>query len=433
MTSNNKRYKHNEVKLTVDKKAGSLQLWLPKKYSEQYFGKKQKAISFGVKDTTENRTEAEQARLQLQKDLQQGVFDPEEIIKYKHPSKQASQGYVPKSQQKKWGLYELWRKFAETKKSVVAETTYAKKYSEGCFYDKYFRELRKQSFGRASDQSEIRNELAEKVEGKTILVMCYQLISSMINWAIDEELLAKDHPNRFGQFRKEQEQFNKRNQLGRQESPAAFQGVGENNREKIAFTWEEAQAIIEAFHNRHNRYPGVDYLAYMVEFLFLTGMRHGEARGLNWSDVSKDGRRLTIARSYSEVGMNGKHTMKATKNGKVRELPLNQRAQEILREIRPNCPNANDPIFVDVKGRRLKISSMYIVWAGKRGIKSPIMPLVEEGKVSQYLKPYATRKTFITRQLQNGVDPKTVAYWVGDNVDTIMEYYSDINREAVPV
>jgi site-specific recombinase XerD len=61
------------------------------------------------------------------------------------------------------------------------------------------------------------------------------------------------------------------------------------------------------------------------------------------------------------------------------------------------------------------------------------MPLVEEGKVSQYLKPYATRKTFITRQLQNGVDPKTVAYWVGDNVDTIMEYYSDINREAVPV
>jgi integrase len=433
MTSNHKRYKHNEVKLTVDKKSDALQLWLPKKYSEQYFGKRQKAISFGAKDTLKNRREAEQARLQLQIDLQEGVFDPEEIIKYQHSSKQASRGYVPKSQQKKWGLYELWRKFAETKKSVVAETTYAKKYSEGCVHDRYFRELRKQSFSRTQDQSEIRNELADKVEGKTILVECLKFISSMINWAIDEELLAKDHPNRFGQFGKEQEQFNKRNNLGRQKIPKAFQGIGENNPEKIAFTSDEDQHIISAFHNRRNRYPGVDYLAYMVEFLFLTGMRHGEARGLNWGDVSQDRKRLTIARSYSPVGTNAKHIMKSTKNGKVRELPLNQRAQEILREIRPNCPNANDPIFVDVKGRRLKCLSMYSVWTGQGKIKSPIMPLVEEGKVSQYLKPYATRKTFITRQLQNGFDYKTVAYWVGDEVVTTMEYYSDINWQAVPV
>lgn len=432
MVTSTKRYKNNEVKLAVDKKSNTLQLWLPKKYSEMYYGSRQKAISFGAKETEENWTLAEQARLQLQIDLNQGKFDPEDVLKYKHPSKQASKGYIPKGQQKKWGLYELWRKYADMKKSVVAETTYSLSYAEGRWMDKYFRKLKHQSINRASDQSEIRKELSEVVQGKDSLVRCFQTLSSMINWAIQEELLPKDHPNRFGQFRKEQEQFNRRNQLGKQQPPAKFKNLGENNREKIAFTWEEAEAIIETFHNRLNQYQGVDYLAYMVEFLFLTGMRHGEARALKWGDVSKDGTRLTIARSYSE-DYSGNYIMKSTKNGKERELPLNHRAQEVLKNIKPDYAKPEDPIFVKPrKNERIK-DELQKVWTGNRSYKSVILPLVEQGKVSQYLKPYATRKTFITRQLQNGVDPKTVAYWVGDNVETIMEYYSDINREIVPV
>ena len=433
MTKETRKYKNNEVKVTVDNKSGMLQFWIPSKYAQQYFGKKQKPFSFGAKATEENWTLAERTRLDIQADLQQGTFDPQDLAKYKHPSKRRDYASSIKAKAKEWKLYDLWRKFAKSKKNKVAETTYSVYYAEGCTIDKNFKNLKAQSFSTAPQQSEISDELAEKVKGKSQLVKLYQTLSSLINWAVKEELLPKEHPNRFGEYRKEQVAFNRRNNLGKLEAPAKFENVGEHNREKIAFTWEEAQEIIKAYHNRYNRSgKGLDHLAYMVEFLFLTGMRHGEARGLSWKDVSKDWSKLTIAKSYS-INYNGSYVLKSTKNGKVRDLPLNPRAQEILKKLwEEKEHNPDDPIF-QKDGKRFIFSPLYYSWAGKNSYKSIILPLIKQGKVSQYIRPYATRKTFITRQLQNGIDPKTLAYWVGDEVETIMEFYSDVNREVVPV
>lgn len=429
-----KKYQHNEVKLVAEKSSNKLQFWLPKKYAEQHYGKRQKAISFGVKATKENWLLAEQARIQLQLDLEQDNFDPANVIKYKHSSKQQT-SHSRIAQFKDLTLYELWRKFAESKKGVIAESTYLHRYQEGTYLDNYFKSLSQQNFSHPQQQEEIKNELSEKVGGKTVLVDCYEHLGAMIRWGIEIELLPRDHRNRFPQFRKDQEKFNKRNNLGKAKLPMKFTTVGQQNREKIAFTGQEAEAIIAAYHNRpQTKYEDTDYLAYFVEFLFLTGVRHGEARALNWGDISSDGTQITIARSYSKIANTYGYTMKSTKNGKERTFPLNHRTQRLLETIKPANVSSNDPIFVATNGNRVKGELLWRTWLGYGEVSSIILSLIEEGKVTQYLKPYATRHTFITHQLKNkNVDPKTLAYWVGDEVETIMKYYSDIDREALPI
>lgn len=433
MKSMTKKYKQNEVKLIAEKSSNMLQLWLPKKYAERHYGKRQKAISFGAKATEENWLLGEQARIQLQLDLDQDNFDPSNVIQYKHPSKQQTfQSHI--TQLKNWTIYELWRKFAESKRGVVAETTYLHSYQEGSYIDNYFKALSQQTFSRSQEQEQIKNELSKIVGGRRVLVDCYKHLTAMIRWGIETELLSKDQRNRFPQFRKEQEQFNKRNNLGKAKPPTKFTKVGEQNREKIAFTWQEAEAIISAYHNRKNhKYEGIDYLAYLVEFLFLTGVRHGEARALSWGDISLDGKNIKIAQSYSKIANTYNYTMKSTKNGKERTLPLNHRTQTLLKTIKPECVSSSDPIFMATNGNRVKGELLWRTWLGYGEVHSIILSLIEQGKVTQYLPPYATRKTFITHQLQNGIDPKTLAYWVGDEVETIMKYYSDVNREAIPI
>jgi integrase len=40
-----------------------------------------------------------------------------------------------------------------------------------------------------------------------------------------------------------------------------------------------------------------------------------------------------------------------------------------------------------------------------------------------YLKPYATRHTFVTWAISSGISPDKVALWIGDTVETVLKYY----------
>jgi integrase len=53
-----------------------------------------------------------------------------------------------------------------------------------------------------------------------------------------------------------------------------------------------------------------------------------------------------------------------------------------------------------------------------------VTQLVVDKKISQYLKPYATRHTWITLQLLSGVHIKNIAKFAGNSPQTIMQNYS---------
>jgi integrase len=61
-----------------------------------------------------------------------------------------------------------------------------------------------------------------------------------------------------------------------------------------------------------------------------TGARMGELYGLTWPDVSLDGGRLTIRRSYDRD---------YTKSKKIRRVPINRQLSIILREWAKRCPS----------------------------------------------------------------------------------------------
>lgn len=65
----------------------------------------------------------------------------------------------------------------------------------------------------------------------------------------------------------------------------------------------------------------------MIPIAFFTGLRLGELRGLQWSDVDLVARTIRVRRSLDDRGQ-----MKPPKNGRSRIVDLPQRAVEILRE-----------------------------------------------------------------------------------------------------
>jgi hypothetical protein len=80
-------------------------------------------------------------------------------------------------------------------------------------------------------------------------------------------------------------------------------------------------------------------------------------------------------------------------------------------------------------------------WCGVSLVKSNyhkvglMEKLLDEGKLSQpiYRSPYATRHTFITRQINAGLPIGTVAAWVGDDPATIAKHYLGADSTRVPL
>lgn len=203
-----RQYSNNEVKIYVDNQSHYLLFKLPKKYSEYYFGKRQKTISFGVQDTPENKKLAEETRVKLQGDLIRGTFDPNNQFKYKHPAKQ-NQLSVSQEQFKSWTLDELWQEFAEYKQSIVHKQTYLSYYEEKSTYSNYFRRLSTKTISTPQSQLQIKKELSQMVVGLNLLVKCYDLLSRMIEWAKEMKIFSQDDPNLFSKFKKNRKSLTK--------------------------------------------------------------------------------------------------------------------------------------------------------------------------------------------------------------------------------
>jgi integrase len=56
--------------------------------------------------------------------------------------------------------------------------------------------------------------------------------------------------------------------------------------------------------------------------------------------------------------------------------------------------------------------------------------LAREGKIRFYLKPYATRHSFITWQLKAGMTPANVAKLVGNSPEMIYKHYVSADEDA---
>jgi integrase len=205
------------------------------------------------------------------------------------------------------------------------------------------------------------------------------------------------------------------------------------------YTLEERDVIIKAFYESDKL--AERNAATLIEFKFLTGCRNGEAFGLRWKDISFERGYVRFSKSFNKRTGNTQQT----KTGTVRMFKLYPKLEALLKRIQANSDKTgkNDLVFTLMNGSAYGNSNLDRVWRSnqnshinKDGKKhQSIFPgvvtrLTEQGLIKQYLKPYATRHTFITLQVQNKVELPLLATNCGTSVDVIYRHYLGFSKQA---
>lgn len=198
-----------------------------------------------------------------------------------------------------------------------------------------------------------------------------------------------------------------------------------------AYTLEQRDLIISAFEDHHK----FSHHSSIIKFLFWTGCRPGEAFALTWGDISPDRCRITIDKAYAS----NVHLLKGTKNNKRRVFACEKdsKLQSLLAEISPQLPASNELVFKSKSGQGMNLKILANCWRGTEisgyQYKGVVTELAEKELVP-YLKVYSTRHTFATWAIASGASPEKVAYWIGDNVQTVLAFYChpDVTKTVCP-
>jgi len=205
------------------------------------------------------------------------------------------------------------------------------------------------------------------------------------------------------------------------------------------YTLTERDTIIRAFYEADT--ASKRHAATLIEFLFLTGCRHGEAFGLRWKDISFERDYLRFSKSFDKQT----RTTKCTKTDTIRMFKLYPPLTELLLRIQSASTKVgkNDLVFTLMSGGKYGSDNLDEIWrergytyTSKSGEKTKytypgiVTQLAQEGVIGGYLVPYSTRHTFITLQAQAGVSLPLLAAVCGNSVDVINRHYLGIDKNA---
>ncbi len=349
-------------------------------------------LSLGLEDTPLNRKAAEAKLGQIESDILCGNFD-ESLAKYSAQSTLTSvDGGIkdPKN-----SLKDIWQKYKTFKAGQIAETTI-----------KYYYRVADSAFEKVSPSLLYADRAADlvaalqEIYAPETVKRTLKILSACCNWAVQQKLIKK---NPFPEFIREIKS-------------------GSRNVSCKSFTKEERDAIIQAFESdrfcpkasgfKHSYYTGY------VKFLFYTGCRPEEVVALKWKHIQ--GNRILIEEAVY-MGIR-----KDTKTHETRFLPVNSQLSQILNECAARLPDQmKQPeclVFPSPKGKVINTNNfLKQVWG------AVIKGLVEAGEVSEYLPQYNARHTFITLCLQSHVDIVTLAQWVGNSPEVILQNYAGAN------
>ena len=357
---------------------------------------KQFYLGTGLKDNKTNRDIVRARNEIIRRDIALGRFDPTlECYRFGNYKKSIVLSKKPL-------LGELWAKFVDFKSQHLQLSTLENEYKNT---SKIIADLSTQSLDTAAI---IRDLLLRKYSYHT----AYKTIAAFsrcCTWGVDSGLI------QFNPFEKIQLPKPKR----------------QSNDEAKAYTLEQRDLIITTFES----HPKYSHYSSLIKFLFWTGCRPGEAFALTWGDISADCTRISITKAYaSRVRL-----LKGTKNNKRRVFSCHQGAklQSLLLNLKSESPDPKELIFTSSSGQKmnLRISDKFWRGYGTKGYhyNGVVTEMAEQGIVP-YLSIYSTRHTFATWAIASGASPEKVAYWIGDNIQTVLSYYChpDVTKAECP-
>ncbi|GAA6621594.1 tyrosine-type recombinase/integrase [Scytonema sp. NUACC26] len=406
-----------DVRVGVDK--GSLRLQFSTRISKKFYQKPQKYVGLGRSDTPENRIYAETIARKIQADIDYpdgGMFDPT-LTKYLDVKPALASVTMLPTAKPIPTLGKLWTDYADWKFKTeqIGETTYIKRYQKS--YPRMMTDFLSQSFDRETADKLIET-LVQKKKCKSEVKLLLNIFSAMCQWYIGKKILTEDY---FSEIKKFYKVPKKSKQQSEEEN---FQ----------AYTIEQRDLIIEAFRNCSR--PNTKHLSDLIEFLFLTGCRHGEAFALRWKNIKFDKGCIVFDESYdTKTGIT-----KDTKTGNTRIFRLKgmNRLTNLLIKMHGNGKDDNELVFKTLTGQQTNSRAIGTNWCKSYSIKNGktyiydgvVTELAKQGLIP-YLKPYATRHTFISIQANNGCNLKLLADMCGNSVDIIMEHYLQLDDSVM--
>ena len=430
-----KRAKNNSIGIGSDR--GVLRIQFPSQLSQQVWGVKQKYLYLGIPDNQENRLVAELLVKDIRLDIYEERLDAT-CNRYlttltKHlpkPVNQEANGLdsslnkVPN----RYRLSRMFEQYLEYKSALLAATTLELSYRRS--YGKAFSQCPQ----NLQDGLKIRSYLLDHYSIVKVKAML-AVIATMIEWAQLHQFLPHNFPNVYKEYSKQLTPVSRRRRP--KEINDLIEGgfLEEPDGDYRAFSIEEANFIMEAFEEQmcltNNLGTPWDQV---VKLLFWTGCRHGEAAALKWRAISSDCSKIVFRHSYNYVLKLTKGLKTEKKGTTSRTFPCGPKLQGLLLQLRPENYSPDDYVFQNRKGGPINFATFQQLWVGKIDRKKRVVgilpTLIKQGKVSQYLTPYATRHTYINAQLDAGGRAADIAKWVGNSVATIHKYYESARRKT---
>ncbi|MGF1481248.1 MAG: tyrosine-type recombinase/integrase [Cyanophyceae cyanobacterium] len=393
---------------------GYLRLQFNSGLSRQVYNKRQFYKGLGKLDTSENRKWAGRIAARIEADLlhpdAENLFDPT-LKKYLGVGIEIAAAADSQSIL----LEELWTDYCDYKLKTgqICETTYKTIYSRS--YSNWLTPYLKETIS-----SELAERIVFELLSKNVHRGNLKKLISALKSASDRAIAqGKLSQNYFVGLADNIKTIKKSQQLADEED---FRAFSKDERDLIIDTFIASDRASE----RH--------IAPLIGFLFLTGCRVGEAFALRWSNIKTDW--IIFEESYSSETK----ITKSTKTNTVRIFRTRgySRLRSLLAVLGKKTHGPNDFVFTTITGKqysRHKLSAAWIGYDNRKHGKGSYYPgvvarLVQQGKLAQYLKPSATRHTFISLQAHSGTDLKLLADSVGNSVDVIYNHYLGVNREA---
>jgi len=407
------------VSVGTDK--GCLRLQFTSSVSQKFWGKKKKYKSLKLKDTTENRAVAEDIAYKARQDIYNDNFDAS-LKRYNPLALQESSKQI---NSKIPTLIELYLQYIEAvKKPTLTKASY--RFPYGGTYLNLIKPC--------ADADIIQDSVLifDTIKTATTPKMTQKLLNTLfklLDWCKRRNVVKKETYNPYKDYIQDIPGKSKRQKL-----PAHIieQNLDSKDSDYRGFLSQEAETIIESFANRGTT-PKLFYQ--LVQFLFLTGCRPSEAIGLQWDDISENCTSITFRHAYCQLTKELKGGKNARYEGKEKRLfPCGEKLQNLLLEIKGDTQNPVTSVFLTKEHKPINWFSFAKTWTGRHDKYTTINGVVEvlarEGKIRFYLKPYATRHSFITWQLKAGMTPANVAKLVGNSPEMIYKHYVSVDEDA---
>ena len=188
-------------------------------------------------------------------------------------------------------------------------------------------------------------------------------------------------------------------------------------------------------------YADNSYYCNFFRFLLLTGVRVGEAIALTWDDIDLKKCQITINKTavmtkrhqrnlYEQRGYQVSYcnaaviTPPKTKNSN-RIIPMSASCYELLKRIKLKKKKDVSIVFPSQADTYLTVSGIDCA------IKNICNEINSQSKEKiQRFSAHTFRHTYATRCLENGINPKTVQYFLGhSSLQTTMNIYTHVTME----